>query len=244
MQASINWAFAEICDQTEEVGDIAAAFGREIRALGFSYAACASHVDPLKPPAGAVMMVDYPRDWLERFSGRNYALRDPVFLTARCQALPFQWSDPRFRRDLAPDQLDILDEAAEMGLSDGFTIPIHAPEALPASCSLVIGPDGVDPLSVRQAHWYAVYAHESARRLLAGPNPPGRGRLSPRERQCLELIAQGKDDFAVSVILGVSEHTAHNTIRRAMRKYGVATRMQAFVRALRDGEIRLEDVAR
>jgi DNA-binding CsgD family transcriptional regulator len=57
------------------------------------------------------------------------------------------------------------------------------------------------------------------------------------------LIAQGKGDFEISVILGVSEHTVHNTVRRAMRKYGVATRVQAFVRALKDGEIRLQDVA-
>jgi LuxR family quorum-sensing system transcriptional regulator CciR len=108
---------------------------------------------------------------------------------------------------------------------------------------LAIGSDGADPLNVRQAHWYAVYAHESVRRILIKDQPAKKPVLSRRERQCLQLIAQGKDDYAVSVILGVSEHTAHNTIRRAMRKYGVATRVQAFVRALRDGEIRLEDVA-
>jgi LuxR family transcriptional regulator, quorum-sensing system regulator BjaR1 len=243
MPMRTNWAFAEVCDAAIEIEDVAEAFKREIRALGFSYAACASHVDPLKPPAGAVMIVDYPTAWLERFSANNYARRDPVFTTARRQALPFQWSDLRYSADLDDDQIVILDEAAEVGLGNGFTIPIHAPGALPASCSLAIGPDGVDPLSVRQAHWYAVYAHETVRRLLGEGAGRKRPLLSRRERQCIELIAQGKDDFAVSVILGISEHTAHNTIRRAMRKYGVATRMQAFVRALRDGEIRLEDVA-
>jgi DNA-binding CsgD family transcriptional regulator len=243
MQARINWEFAELCDRAKAVGEVAAIFMREVRALGFTHAACASHVDPLKPPPGAVVMVDYPQAWLERFSANNYARRDPVFLTARRQALPFQWSDRRFRRTLGHDQIEILNEAAEIGLGDGVTIPIHAPDALPASCSLAIGADGVDPLNVRQAHWYAVYAHESARRLLVKRQPRLRPVLSPRERQCLELIAQGKDDFAVSVLLGISEHTAHNAIRRAMRKYGVATRMQAFVRALRDGEVRLEDVA-
>ncbi len=243
-QARINWSFAEICDRARTVGEVREAFMREVRALGFSYAACASHVDPLKPPRGAVMMVDYPQAWLERFSDRRYADRDPVFKTACRQALPFQWSDDHFRRPLASDQIDILNEAADAGLGDGFTIPIHSPDALPASCSLAIGPDGVDPLNVRQAHWYAVYAHESVLRLTSDRARPERPILSRRERQCLELIAQGKDDFAVSVLLGISEHTAHNTIRRAMRKYGVATRVQAFVRALRDGEIRLEDVAR
>ncbi|HRK65527.1 MAG TPA: LuxR family transcriptional regulator [Terricaulis sp.] len=243
MPTRINWSFAEFCDKAVSVDEISRRFMLEVRALGFAYAACASHVDPLKPPRGAVMMVNYPQNWLERFSARGYAARDPVFLAARRQALPFQWSDWRFRAGLDGDQIDILSEAADAGLIDGFTVPIHAPDALPASCSLAIGPDGVDPLSVRDAHWHAVYAHECARRLLLKSAPPPHPRLGRRERQCLELIARGKTDFEISVILAVSEHTVHNTVRRIMGKYGVATRMQAFVRALRDGEISMQDVA-
>ncbi len=242
MQARINWAFAEICDRAANVAELQAAFMREMRALGFSYAACASHVDPLSPPPGAVMMVDYPLVWLERFSIKKYAERDPVYWAARRQTLPFQWTDRVFRAGLAADQLRILDEAAEVGLADGITIPIHAPDALPASCSLVIGPDGVDPLNAQKATWYGVYAHECARRLRSAELPP-QPQLTPRERQCVQLLGQGKDDGDMAVILSLSEHTVHNIVRRAMKKYGVASRMQAFVRALKDGQIRLEDVA-
>lgn len=75
-------------------------------------------------------VVDYPRPWLERFSVKRYAHRDPVYHTAKKQALPFQWSDLRFRSSLEPDQLRILDEAVSLGLRDGFTTPIHSPGAL------------------------------------------------------------------------------------------------------------------
>jgi len=242
MQAHINWAFAEICDRALTMDDVQRAFIHEVRELGFSFAACSSHVDPLRPPADAVMMVDYPTAWLERFSSQNYARLDPVFRAARQQTLPFQWSDKRFRVGLSAEQLLILNEAAEIGLADGITIPIHAPDALPASCSLVIGPDGVDPLNAQKAHWYAVYAHECARRLRLA-NAPAKPLLSPRERQCVQLLGQGKDDGAMAIILGLSEHTVHNIVRRAMNKYGVASRVQAFVRALKDGQIRLEDIA-
>ena len=242
MQARVKWAFAEICDRAASVEELQEAFMREIRGLGFSYAACASHVDPLKPPAEAVMMVDYPLAWLQRFSVKNYAKRDPVYWAARRQTLPFQWSDRIFRAGLAADQLRILNEAAEVGLVDGITIPIHAPDALPASCSLVIGPDGVDPLNAQKATWYGVYAHECARRLRLA-EIPAKPELSARERQCVQLLGQGKDDGAMAIILGLSEHTVHNIVRRAMGKYGVASRVQAFVRALKDGQIRLEDVA-
>jgi DNA-binding CsgD family transcriptional regulator len=166
-----------------------------------------------------------------------------VFLAARSQALPFQWSDPLFLKRLKRDQIRILDEAAEAGLEDGLTIPLHAPKALPASCSLVIGPDGVDPLNVREAHWHAVYAHECARRINAPQKTPRRVSLGRREKQILEWVGRGKSDFEISVILGLSEHTIHNTVRNIMTKYDAVARVQAVMRALRDSEIRLEDIA-
>lgn len=215
---------------------------REIRRLGFTYAACASHVDPLNPPEGAVMMLEYPRHWVEYFSSQGLAQRDPIYFTARVQPLPFWWRDQKFRSTLARDQIDILNEAAEAGLANGLTIPIHAPEALPASCSLVIGPDDIDPLAPSKAQWCAVYAHESARRLLLKLKPPRKRLLTRREREVIELIARGKGDFEIGVILNLSQHTVHNTVRRIMKKYGVVTRIQMFARALRDREILIEEV--
>lgn len=243
MPSKINWSFAELCESARTVGEVQNVFMHEIRELGFSHAACSSHVDPLNPPRGAVMMLDYPRSWVERYSERGYARCDPVFWAAHHQALPFQWSDLKFRKGLNRDQLDILNEGREAGLLDGFTIPIHGPRARPASCSLIIGPDGVDPLRVRDAHWYAVYAYERARGLLLKISPPPQPRLSVRERQCVELFARGKKDPEIGIILGLSEHTVHNVVRRVLEKFGVSSRIQAFVRALRDREIALEDIA-
>lgn len=241
---SVKWSFAEACDRADSAAEVGELFVRDVGKLGFTYAACCSHVDPLRPPPGAVMIVRYPDAWVRHFSANDYAERDPIFQTARRRVLPFQWSDPAFLSSLSSEQLGVLEEARQFGLGDGFTVPLHAPDALPASCSLVIGPDGVDPLHVRDAHWLAVYAHEAARRLLvANDTAPRRPRLSRRERQCLELVGRGKDDYSIGVLLGISERTAHNTVQRAMRKYSVSTRIQAVVRAMREGEITLAQIA-
>ena len=242
MQMGLAGSFAEDCDSAQTSAELRALFFREMERLGFPYVACCSHVDPLNPPFGAVTMINYPQSWLSRFSDLKYATRDPVFIAAKRQLLPFRWTERRFRERLDPDQLQILQEAADAGLRDGWTIPLHSPGALPASCSLAFGPDGVDPLNVQAALWCAVYAHEAARRLLVTQPRTGPGRLSRRERQCLELVGRGKDDYAIGALLGIQESTAHNTVQRAMSKYGVATRIQAVVRAMSDGEIALHDV--
>jgi DNA-binding CsgD family transcriptional regulator len=67
-------------------------------------------------------------------------------------------------------------------------------------------------------------------------------RLSSRERQCLELAALGKSDWAISQLLDISEHTVHKHIEAAKRRLGVATRVQAIVWAAQRREISLADI--
>ena len=68
--------------------------------------------------------------------------------------------------------------------------------------------------------------------------------LTRRERQCLELAAQGKSDWVAGRILGISERTVHNHIEHAKRRLGVATRVQAIVHALVSRQIAFGDVIR
>ena len=68
-------------------------------------------------------------------------------------------------------------------------------------------------------------------------NSRGGGKLSRRERECLALAANGKTDRQIGKILSLSEKTVSTYIQRAKLRYGVKTRIQAVVFALRDGEI-------
>jgi pimeloyl-ACP methyl ester carboxylesterase/DNA-binding CsgD family transcriptional regulator len=55
--------------------------------------------------------------------------------------------------------------------------------------------------------------------------------LTPRERQVLELIAQGHDNATIGLRLGISGRTARNHVSLIFSKLGVNTRAQAIVRA-------------
>jgi pimeloyl-ACP methyl ester carboxylesterase/DNA-binding CsgD family transcriptional regulator len=55
--------------------------------------------------------------------------------------------------------------------------------------------------------------------------------LTPRERQVLELIAQGHDNATIGIRLGISERTARNHVSLIFSKLGVNTRAKAIVRA-------------
>lgn len=62
------------------------------------------------------------------------------------------------------------------------------------------------------------------------PFAPLAARLSPRERDCIAFVAQGKSDWEIGVILGVSRTTAHSHVENAKRKLDCRTRAQAVGR--------------
>jgi len=59
--------------------------------------------------------------------------------------------------------------------------------------------------------------------------------LTPRERELLELIAQGRDNAQMAALLGLSERTVRNHITSIFSKLEVENRAQAIVRAREAG---------
>lgn len=65
------------------------------------------------------------------------------------------------------------------------------------------------------------------------------GRLTQREREILELMADGVGNRAIADSLFISENTVRNHVRNVLDKLHARTRTEAVVRAVRAGLIRL-----
>lgn len=59
--------------------------------------------------------------------------------------------------------------------------------------------------------------------------------LSRREAECLGWVSEGKSDWDISEILGISKHTVHEHLERAKAKLQARTRTQAAVLATSNG---------
>lgn len=60
--------------------------------------------------------------------------------------------------------------------------------------------------------------------------------LTPREREVLELVSQGKTSSEVAIILEIAARTVEQHIHSAMLKLGATNRVQAAVEATKRGE--------
>lgn len=71
------------------------------------------------------------------------------------------------------------------------------------------------------------------------PTPPPAGSLTPREREVLELLAEGLSNKVVALRLDISEHTAKFHVNSILGKLEADTRTDAVVRAAKRGLITL-----
>lgn len=242
-QADVVQGFIEGCEASPP--SARRLFPKALEALGFRHFACCSHVDPLHPPPEAIMMHNYPAVWERHFSEARLHEIDPVLLRAERTPIPFFW-DAVFRAEpITKSQRRVLAEAAGLGLAHGYTAPLHLswlPGALRASCSVVPDDSRIDPRSFPMVDALATYLYASLFRARAPWCMALPCHLTQRERECLTLAALGKTDWEIGHVLRLSEATVHTHVEQAKRRLGVATRMQAVVRALMCGAIAYGDV--
>jgi len=70
-------------------------------------------------------------------------------------------------------------------------------------------------------------------------NGKGRGELTEREKQVVQLLSEGLSNKLIADRLGISDHTAKFHVNGVMMKLGASTRTEAVVEAMRRGLIRL-----
>ena len=108
-------------------------------------------------------------------------------------------------------------------------------------CSFLVRKGAVLPAeSFAAAHYVAAMALEGTYRV--DRVHPARPRLTPRQRDCMVLAAQGKSDWEIGKLLGISESTVHKHIEDAKRRFGVSTRIQLVVRGLAEARLSFSDI--
>lgn len=177
----------------------------------------------------------FPAQWRDRYVERKYHEIDPVVRRAPTMPGPFRWDrlGQLFRLD--PGERLVLNEAYEAGLKHGVSVPLFGPCGRVAVVSFASSQDDVDEdqrlgrLNALAAQFHVAFSEIAHKVEVTRPAIE----LSPRERDCLNWVAEGKSSWDISVILAISESTVNFHIKNAMKKLRTTSRLVAVVKAIR-----------
>ena len=166
-----------------------------------------------------------------RFWSLTGQLVDPLIRHMGTTSEPFRWSD--VRAGAGPVALQVLDEATEFGMNDGFALPIYGTDGAMIGVTVAAEHYELDKRDEAALHMAAIYFHAKFSRFrMRNPPIPKVSKLTPRERECLSWVASGKTDWEISQILNISEQTAHEYVQNAITKLNATTRAQAVAVAM------------
>jgi LuxR family quorum-sensing system transcriptional regulator CciR len=238
-------AFVREVSEVETEAQLAGLLDEVGREMGFSYFALTHHVDIRLAPRPAIRLANYPAEWIGYFDDHRLGASDPVHRASQLTSAGFAWSMLPSLIKLTPRDHEVLALAGRRGIGDGFTIPAHVPGEANGSCSFATASG--QALSERHlplAQMVGVFAFEAARRMWRMRHPclAERPQLTDRQRDCVVWAAQGKSDWEIARILGLSQDTVTEYLKRARERYGVSKRTMLAVHALFDGTISFTDV--
>lgn len=165
--------------------------------------------------------------------------RDPVMQHCRRHSVPIIWDQSTYT---SQGLGELWEEQARFGYRTGIAMALHLPEGR----HFVLGVEREDPLPddgaeltrlVADLQLFAVYAQDTALRVLSPAKDLNRPNLTPRELEALRWTMEGKTAWEVGAILGISERTAVLHVNNAMHKLDCASKHQAVLKALRLGLI-------
>ena len=197
-----------------------------------SYLAARYGSDPAKDP---FVRSTYPGLWMARYLMKRYWRVDPIMKEGFRRSAPFDWTE--IDRS-SPQVSDFFEDAArfQVGLS-GLLIPLtneHGQRGILSISSDLTGAAWADYKATFLSDFLeigAILHRRGVKELFGNEAPPPR--LSPREKEALRWVAEGKEVPDIAIITGLSEHTVRTYLKSARLKLDCGTKTQAAVKAER-----------
>ncbi|MEM9029429.1 MAG: LuxR family transcriptional regulator [Pseudomonadota bacterium] len=185
-----------------------------------------------------VLLSGWPTEWYYRYNDNDYVTHDPVARLIVRSTKPFAWSSLDARTNASKLSRQVMNEASEFGMADGFTVPIYGYNGYQACVTM--SADRVVDLSAEEQN--AIYlislvAFSAAKALITGtPNDEDGDddiTLTEREREIIGWVSVGKTNWEVSKILSLSEKTVEKYLASIARKVGAVNRAHTVAELLR-----------
>jgi DNA-binding CsgD family transcriptional regulator len=204
----------------------AAYFRAAIAPFGFDSFA-SGDVDLERRERVVLHVVGWTEAWRKFYFDSSLIDRDPLLDALAYRDEPFTWSDLRRDRRLAQVGATALDTAAAEGWVEGLVVPMTRRRSMIGLVSLVGHQRDPAPETCAWLALISVCFYGHARILAARDGcVPVPAALTPREVECVRLVARGMSDRQISLSIGVAPSTAHEFVEKAKHRLGAKSRAE------------------
>lgn len=192
---------------------------------------------------------NYPELWVERYVSQNYFAIDPVVLYSLSCKRPFLWdkSEHSFNvtsvcnllnntktSKLSEEQMRYFEEAEAYNLNYGFLIPISnaLDNASYAFAPQLITKEKLKAWCKEHIEYLQFICNVNYR--LNKPRAKSRISITPKEREVLHWLSEGKSSWEISRILNISERTVNFHTANIKTKLQATNRSQIVSAAFRE----------
>ncbi|MFD1744485.1 LuxR family transcriptional regulator [Rhizobium helianthi] len=188
-----------------------------------------------------VLLSGWRQDWFDHYVAENYVHIDPVIRQAKLSDEAFVWSEVIAGQQLGPRARKLMNEAADVGMRDGFCVPLHLSGGFQAL--VTFSGQSVDlPIGLQSVlQIIAIYAHNRLRFFMPAIRPDRQrhaASITQHELDVIRWCAEGKTNWEIGAILGRSEKTVQHELHNAQLKLSCVNRAQLVAEAFRAGLIR------
>jgi DNA-binding CsgD family transcriptional regulator len=171
--------------------------------------------------------MEWPDRWKNYYFQSGMLEHDPVVGALEQADGAFTWAELRKRRGLSIAGTEALVKIASEGWTDGLVVPLHRSGSHYGLISLVVNEHILDKQQKTDLTAVSLIFQDRMRYLVPrdGFRLPPAG-LTPREIECVGLIARGLSDIRAGEALGISGLTVHEHAERAKRKLDARNRAE------------------
>lgn len=183
----------------------------------------------------SVVNIDYPMEWMQIYFQNEFQFIDPIIRFNFTNFKPQIWSETY--RKYSAEKSAFVSMAGEFGLREGITHGVLDGVGLNGSIFSFAGnsfkpmPNHLGMLEIIVPH-----LHQALLRIIKKTaiyeGDTNDQPLSARELEILKWIREGKTNWEVSVILGISERTVKFHVSNIINKLNTSNRSHAIAKAL------------
>ncbi len=214
-------------------------YGKVVSQFGFNVFLCTDLSGRDGNHCPQHMFGRWNRQWEARYFSRGYFRHDACLKHLAHTNEAFSWEE--LLRSGCADKVGkrIFDEASEYRAKQGVVVPIRTADNQLSIVVLMGEHADVSDDAIAAIEVASIYFRQCGRDIYNANANIRPTSFSPRQREIIQWLAQGKRNAEIADIMGLSVKTVDNHIDRAKRSRNLTTQPQLVLTAFKEGIVQI-----